>query len=191
MEITNNGACVRISNTAPGGTSAQTEDVQKSLIVKVDVIKTNIIRIDIGQGALYNIFIPFAGVTNPVTANADALKDAILAMLPQGSTGSGSATEAHQIEEIAAINALNTSIGGLSNLTTASLDKTLDEPLLVDDSGANIVYKGYAAIGAKQTDSQWAISRTQRIAEIDVTTWANGAKLLNNIWTNRETLTYS
>ncbi|MBL7932315.1 MAG: hypothetical protein JNL60_10450, partial [Bacteroidia bacterium] len=69
--ITDNGASLKLT------IGTQIRNITKSQIIEVSVIKTNIIKIDIGQGALHNIFIPYTDVTSPVTANAAALRDKI------------------------------------------------------------------------------------------------------------------
>lgn len=185
MEILNDGAAIKIVN-AP----LPPIEVIKHNIKVVTVIKTNIIKIDIGEGALRNIFIPFASVTAPVTANPDALRDAILAMLPSGSSTVGSATEAKQDAEIALINTVNTSVLQLNNLVAANFDKTFYEPSMVDDTGANIVYKGYAATSALETNAVWAIERVRIEAGVEVHTWADGDKVFDNVWHDREALIY-
>lgn len=173
----------------------QVRNIIKPQIVEISVIKTNVIKIDIGKGALYNIYIPYPEVTSPVTASPEALKDAITAMLPnpgsgQGS-GSGAATEVKQIQQIDILNILK---NDLLNVKVAlhSLDgKIVSEPSITDESGINVVYKGYAAVGVAQNDQLWAIQKIERIGESNVITWANGNKNFSNRWNDRDTLTFS
>ena len=177
--ITDNGASIKLT------IGTQVRNITKSHIVEVSVIKTNIIKIDIGLGALDNIYIPYADVTSPVTASAEALRDAILTLIPStaGGTGSGQATEAKQNEGIIILNALLTKASNLDG-------KILGEPSLSDESGAGTVYKGYAVTGALPTDPVWAIQRIQRISDVNIITWANGLKEFTHLWNERETLTY-
>jgi hypothetical protein len=177
--ITDNGASLKLT------IGTQVRNITKSHIVEVSVIKTNIIKIDIGLGALNNIYIPYADVTNPVTANVEALRDAVLAFIPASSSGtsSGLATEAKQNESLIILNALRTMASSIDG-------KTSGEPLLTDESGAGTVYKGFAVTGALPEDAVWAIQRVQRVSEVNIITWAGGLKDFTHIWNERETLTY-
>ncbi len=168
-------------------------NIIKSQIIEVSVIKTNIIKIDIGQGALNNVFISQPDVTLPVNANPNALKDAILGFLTpvQGGGNVGYATEAKQIIEIDSLATLNTNLNSLAN-TVNKLDiKLFQEPSIVDRSGPGTIFKGYALAGASQAGAVWAIEKIQTDTGIDVSSWANGNKNFTNIWANRESLSYS
>ena len=187
MEIMNNGGSIKLIE------GAQIRNVNKAQIKLVEVIKTNIIKIDIDKGALGNIFLPYASVTNPATADANALAEAITAMLPSGGGGGGGggdATEAKQDAIITILNALGSTLTGIHNLTAAELDMQFYKPIRIDDSGAGLIYKGYAVVGTLPTASSWAIQRIRREADVDVVTWANGNRNFSNVWNNREALTY-
>jgi hypothetical protein len=185
IQIANNGASIKITN----GTVIR--NVTKTQIIEIAVIKANIIKIDIGQGALHNIFIPYADVTVPATANAGALRDAINDFLAPAAAGAGSATEAKQIEEIALLNTISGSITNIRTLVTVIDNKIFYEPMLVDDGGAGIIYRGFALnTGTLQTEPVWAIQRIQKEGDVDVYTWADGNKNFDNSWIDRESLTY-
>ncbi len=186
--ITDNGASIKLT------IGAQIRNIAKSQIVEIAVIKTNIIKIDIRMGALYNIYIPFANVTSPITANAEALRDAINNLLPSTSGGGaglvGAATETKQNQEIQLLGGINTELQNVKGVLNSMNDQTLNEPLLVDDGGVGIIYKGYAAIGTASSDLAWAIQRIERKGDVNVTTWANGNSKLINRWDDRELLKY-
>jgi hypothetical protein len=185
--IADNGGSIKIT------IGANIRNITKSQIIEISVIKATIIKIDIGQGALHNIFIPFIDVTAPVTASAADLRDAITALLPSGSgggSGAGSATEAKQTEEINLLTTINGSMNTMRGLVTTIDNKIFYEPLLVDDGGAGIIYKGFAAPSSGQETPVWAIQRIQRILDVDVYTWAGGNKEFVNNWIDRETLSY-
>jgi hypothetical protein len=185
--ITDNGASIKISD------GPLVRNVTKGQIVEVSVIKVNIIRIDIGQGPLKNIFIPYGDVTAPVTANAGALRDKIndfLVTLTGGLTGS--ATEARQTEQIGILNTISGNLTTVKNIATTIDNKVFYEPLWIDNSGPGIVYKGYALPGSVQDAPAAAIERIQTIpGDIEIHTWADGNKNLDNVWINREALVYS
>lgn len=182
MEISNNGASLKIVN----GTN--TVNVIKANILFVEVIKNNIIKIDIGAGPLHNFFVPFPDVTLPVTANPEALRDAILEMLLTGTGSTGNATEANQLAEIAALNNVLTT---LNSINIGVSDKTFEEPLLLDDGQPHLIYKGYAAIGSRPNQPVWAIQKIEHLSGTDVVSWANGNKNFTNVWNDREGLTYN
>lgn len=181
--IADNGASIKIT------IGTQVRNIIKSQIIEISVIKTNIVKIDIGQGALQNIFIPHADVTSPDTANAEALRDAINTMLAPLVTST--ATEQKQVEQIDILNTLKGSLLSLQNLVTALDSKVFHDPLLIDDSGAGIIYKGYAVVGTSQSAPLWAIERIEKVGEVNVHSWANGDKNFDNSWNDRETLSYS
>ncbi|MGZ3930996.1 MAG: hypothetical protein ACXVPQ_03555 [Bacteroidia bacterium] len=185
--ITDSGASISI--TVAGQLP---RNIMKAQIIEITVIKTTILKIDIGQGALGNLFINYADVTNPVTANPSALKDAINTMLTPASSGStvGGATEARQIDQSNLLTQLNSISTTLKSLITSIDDKLFYQPLMVDDGGAGIVYKGYAEPGTLQDQPSWAIERIQKVGDVDVHTWVNGQRAFQSQWVNRETLTY-
>ncbi|MBA2613348.1 MAG: hypothetical protein H0U95_15375 [Bacteroidetes bacterium] len=182
--ITDNGASIKLT------IGALVRNIIKSQIVEVAVIKTNIIKIDIRMGALYNIYIPFSDVINPITANPEALRDAIIAFLPTVTGIAGGATEAKQALEIEVLNAMKTELLNMKGLLIGMDYKILDEPLLIDEGGVKVIYKGYAVIGTLISDATWAIQKIERQGEINITSWANGNKNFENLWEQREALTY-
>jgi hypothetical protein len=188
ITIENNGASLKITD------GASVRNVYKSQIVEIAVIKANIIKIDIGQGALNNVFIPFVDVTQPVTPNAAALRDALNDLLAPASGGlvAGSATEAKQTEQIGILTTMSGSLDSIKGLVGRLDDKTFYEELLVDDGGAGVIYTGYALNGgANQGQPVWAIKRIRKEGDVSITTWADGNKNFDNVWDNREVLIYS
>jgi hypothetical protein len=187
ISITNNGASIKVTN------GAEVRNIMKNQIIEVSVIKTNIIKIDIGQGALHNVFIPYGDVTLPATANPGALRDAINDFMAPAGGGSsvGSATEAKQIDEINLLTTINSSVNTIRGLITTIDEKIFYEPLLVDDGGAGTIYKGFAVIGTLQNQPLWAIQRIRKEGDVDVYTWADGNKNFDNSWMDREALIYS
>lgn len=185
MEILNDGAAIKIIN------GTQSRDVLKSQIKVVEVIKTNIIKIDIGAGALGNIFVPYATVTNPNTASPEALKDAILTMLPSNSAGAaGMATEAKQDTANILLNQMKSTLLDLKAQAQVQADKTFYGPSMIDDTGANLVYKGYAAVGTLENQPFWAIERVRIENGVEVHAWADGDRNFDNVWIDREAATY-
>jgi hypothetical protein len=183
-QITNNGASIKIDN----GTAIR--NIMKSQIIEIVIVKTNILKIDIGKGALYNLFIPFADVTVPATANPETLKDAINTMLSTAASG-GTATEEKQLIEIEKLNALNATADTIKNAVNTLDSKIFFEPVMVDESNPNLIYKGFASPAASTDAPVWAIQRISISNEIASYQWARGAKNFDNIWNNRATLSYS
>ena len=184
IQITNNGASIKIIN----GTLIR--DIMKSQILEIVVIKTNIIKIDIGKGALYNVFIPFADVSAPLTADAEALKEAINEFLAATATA-GTATEAKQNIEIEKLSALNSTADTIKNAVNALDNKIFFEPVLVDESNPNVIYKGFASPAAETGEPVWAIQRVSVAADVCSFQWADGNKNFDNVWKDRATLNYA
>lgn len=182
--ITDNGASIKLT------IGTQVRNIIKAQIIEISVIKTNIVKIDIGQGALHNIFIPFGDVTAPLTSDPEALRDAINGFLTPASMGV-TASEAKQVEQIDILNSLKAYLLSLQTLVTDLDSKIFHDPLLVDDSGPNILYNGYAVVGTDQEAPAWAIERIEQKGEIHIHTWADGNKNFDNSWIARESLVYS
>lgn len=62
---------------------------------------------------------------------------------------------------------------------------------IAEDSGnADITYIGNAALGASESDPVWQIKQLYSATGLDKT-WCDGNDNFDNIWTNRESLSYS
>lgn len=182
VTIEDNGTKIKITS------GTEVRNIMKSQIREIEVIKTDIIKIDIGKGALENIFIAFTDVTVPAKPDPKTLRDAILAFLE--STGGTGAKEAKQTEEIELLTGLKTSVLTLQGLVTSIDNKAFYQPLLVDNSGAGVVYKGYATIGTLTSAASWAIEKISSSKGLETHAWADGDRNFDNIWEKRETLTY-
>ncbi|MDO8998322.1 MAG: hypothetical protein Q7W45_01050 [Bacteroidota bacterium] len=184
IQIINNGASIKIIN------GTQIRNLTKNQIIEIVVVKTNIIKIDIGKGALYNVFVPFADVTSPVVADAEALKEAINEMLAAGAIA-GTATEAKQNIEIERLTSLNTTADTIKNAVNALDNKIFFEPVIIDESNPNVIYKGFASPSANVEDAVWAIQRINNSGDVCTYQWADGNKNFDNIWNNRINLSYA
>lgn len=182
-EIVNSGASLKIT------IDGDVRIILKSQIKDVNVLRDTIIKIDIGQGALNNVYVDQATVTSPVSASVEDLRDKILAML-QGSTA-GLATEVKQDNEIATIQDLKVQVADLQTKVGSVDSKLFFEPLLIDENNPNYIYKGYALPGAKTNEVVWAIARISSKKGILSYQWAGGNKSFNKIWDNRASLIYS
>lgn len=173
-------------------TNGQVRNITKVQIVEVAIIKTNIIKIDLRMGPLDNIYIPFGEVSIPVAETPEALRDIISSYLPSTSENhtTGGATEVKQTETNGLLTGLNKTVFIMNNALNSLETKLYQEPILEDDSGANIIYKGYAAISTAPEQPFWAIQRIQKIEGINIVTWANGNRDQSNKWTDREALAY-
>jgi hypothetical protein len=183
-EIINNGASLKIK------IDGDPRDIIKSQIREVTVVRDTIIKIDIGLGALYNVFVDQATVTVPVSTDVNDLKDQILAML-QTATQSGLATEQKQIDELAKITTLQGQVQDLQTKLASVDNKLFFRPCITDENNPNMVYKGYALPGSLVTDAVWAIEKISYTKGVLKSQWAAGNKNLDKIWNNRATLIYS
>jgi hypothetical protein len=183
--IYNNGACIKI---VFNGTAIQ---VNKSQIKKVDIIRNDVVRLDIGEGALRNVYIKLADVIIPEGLNdATQLRDYIKELMIHD----GFATEAKQdveINELSQIKNLLADIrvifqNGGGGLGTGGIK----EPLREDESLPNIVYKGFAVPNANTYDAVWAIQKISRINNEIIYEWADGDENYDNVWDSRFELLY-
>jgi hypothetical protein len=185
--------------------------VLKTNIISVEVLVNTTIKIDIGEGTLYNIYVDQALVTSPVSSDVNDLRDQIHAML-QASAGAGNpATEAKQIEQTAEltnvknaiINTQNnqlTQTGELQNIKNSLLelrgsvnsvnDKLFYEVRRMDETNGNVVYKGYANPGTASEASTWAILRITNNDGQFTYHWAEGNRNFDKSWDTRYSYQY-
>lgn len=164
MDIINNGVSLKIVK------GLTTDYIFKSTIRKIKVVKTDYVRVDTGEG-INNLLIKYSDVVTPATANVQALRDAIEAMCQSADIGT----------------TLNAIKAGIDSLNA----KTMDEPLIVDETSPNTIYRGFAAIGSATNASMWAIEKITSSGDITTRKWAGGSKAFTAKWDDRETLSYS
>jgi hypothetical protein len=184
-EISSNGASLKI--VVDG---APPRYIMKNQIKEIEVVRDTIIKIDIGEGALYNVFIDQSVVDSPASTSVDDLRDQIMGML-QSTATTGLATEINQESELSQLKTLQASVSSLNDRLTSLDNKLFYEPALVDESNANVVYEGYAAPGTKTSDPLWAVLMVTNKKGVLSYQWANGNKGFTNIWDNRKTLAFS
>ncbi|MBI3518050.1 MAG: hypothetical protein HY062_01665 [Bacteroidetes bacterium] len=182
-EIVNNGASLKIV------IDAVPRFILKSQIKDVNVLRDAIIKIDIGQGTLNNVYVDQVEVTNPASASVDELRDKIMAML--NGNNEGFATELKQDSEIATIQDLKVQVSDLQSKVSSLDNKLFFEPILVDENNPNTVYKGYAIPGSKTDAAVWAIEKVTSKNGILSHKWAGGNKSFDKVWDNRPALIYS
>lgn len=181
IEIYNNGASLKIVN---GGSVILVSKIQ---IKTIETIRGDVVRLDIGEGALKNIYLKYSEVTIPEgMADAAQLRDTINAMLL--SNVGGGATEVKQDTEITILNGILTALQDLKGII--NIGGGIKQPVRIDESTPNVVYYGYAIAGASTSEAVWAIQRATRAADIITYEWADGNELFDNIWDSRYILTY-
>lgn len=87
-------------------TNSKPRFVLKSNILTVEVLINTIIKIDIGKGALHNIYVDQAVVDSPVNSDVNDLRDQIHTMLQSVGGGGGSATAANQVTQTGELTAV-------------------------------------------------------------------------------------
>lgn len=100
-----------------------------------------------------------------------------LATMASNFNTNGLATSAKQDEIVTAIG----NIGGSTNYTTRIAEKS---------DNTNITYIGNAVIGTATSAASWQIKRFDSTSGL-IKLWADGDDSFNNIWDNRESLSYS
>jgi len=186
-EIINDGASLRILK--PAGVIL----VNKLHVKTIDTIKDEIVRLNIGEGPLKNIYIRFADVIYPTgLENAAQLRDEINYML---NSVNGTATEVKQDSEISILaNVLTT----LNDIKTAIINiqcgcNANGQIIRIDESIPLVTYYGYATTGSMPNLAVWSIKKITRNAATDIviTEWADGNELFDNIWDERYNLIYA
>ncbi len=164
--------------------------IMKSQISEVEIAYGNIIKIDIGKGALNNVFIDQADATLPVSTDVTDLRDKILLML-QSNISNGNATEAKQTEQTLELQLVKTAVTDIKEKMSSVNDKLFFEPRISDETSANTIYRGYALTGITGEIAGWAIQKITNTRGVMTYQWAGGDKNFNKIWNNRKTLIYS
>lgn len=184
FQIFNDGAVIRIEN----GTKILL--VSKEQVKTIDIVQDNIVRIDIGEGALKNIFINYQDVANPVVASASELRDVIKGMMVSDQYEGGDATESTQVAILQEIQNLKMVTGDISQIL-AKPDFSRLEPIYVDESTPNTIYKGWARTYDSPGAAAWAILRIKRVNDVVTYEWADGDQYYDNVWNNRLQLSYA
>lgn len=76
--------------------------------------------------------------------------------------------------------------GGGGGSSTTNYSTRIKE----DSGNADITYIGNAALGASESDPVWQIKQLYSATGLDKT-WCDGNDNFDNVWTNRESLSYS
>lgn len=182
-EIGNNGASLKIV------TDGVPRFILKNQIREVEIVRDTIIKIDLGLGALNNIYVDQLEVTAPVSAGVEDLRDQIIAMFQ--TSLDGVATEANQKKEIEIISGFAVGLKEMGAKVNSLEDKTFYDPSLVDESNPNVVYNGFAAPGAKTSDPVWAVQKVTKVKGVFTYQWAAGTKAFDKIWDERTKLLFS
>ena len=182
FQIFNDGAVIRIEN------GAKILMVSKEQIRTIDIIKSDIVRIDIGEGPLKNIYLNYREVTFPTVNSAGQLRDHIKSLMISD-INDGDYPSEETLQEIAG--RLGDLALQLKEIKQQGEDITKVEPVFVDESYPNVIYKGWSKSLADATMPIWAIQKISRINDIVTHEWADGNQFYDNTWDNRLQLAYA
>ena len=186
IEILNDGATLRIVN------KGSVILVNKLQIKSIETIRTDTVRLDIGDGALKNIYIKFADVSTPAgLTDAGQLRDAINAMLK--TNGDGLATAELQQTGNATLNSILTVLGEIKVILSNLKCGGNCQEMRIDESNPLSIYYGFAVAGSATGQAVWSIRRETKTKENDIVIveWADGNELFDNIWDERRNLAYA
>lgn len=145
-------------------------DILKTHIKEVCVLGNNIVMIDLGR-ARKNVYIDWALVDDPFTADAPSLRDEILSMLKP--------------QEVSLLTSLN-------SVSASTDDKLFYQPVFTDDSVPGTIYYGYCFPGsAFPAKGAWAIQKKTTEGGLTKILWADGKRTFDKVWDNRASYTYS
>src|SRR4051812_3522399 len=118
-QIINDGAVIRIEK------NGKTLLVAKDQVKTIDTVHENVVRIDIGEGPLKNIFLNYQEVAEPLVASASELSTAIKGMLLSDQYDGGDAKE---VTQISILSQLSSIAGILASIKERETDITQLEP---------------------------------------------------------------
>ena len=174
IQVTSTSSHVVITN------GANVRSINKQVIREISILRGTIIKIDIGGGALRNIFLPIVDITLPVHADNDTLLNALNNMLVP-----------LEIDLAEDISRLSESMTTMQSRLEGLLPASLQEPSIIDESDTNRIYSGFADIDATSDQPRWAIMRTTIQDDIITNEWADGTQAMTSVWDNRTALSYS
>lgn len=151
--------------------------INKSQIKTIDIIRNDVIRLDLGLGALRNLYIRLNDVVVPEGMSTPAILRDYIGGLIQNASGNGS---------------LNTElVNALSELSNSLVKSALISlPLREDESQPSVLYRGYATPAASGDNPVWAIVKISRMENQNVYQWADADQNYDNIWNSRYELQY-
>ena len=174
IQITNTNTNLVITN------GANVRTINKQVIREISILRGTTIKIDIGGGALRNIFLPIADITQPDHTDGPTLLAALNSML---------APLDIQIE--AELSTLSETINVMQSTIENMLPASMQEPSLIDEAKENVVYTGFAEPGADTAQPRWAIMRTTILEDVIINDWSNGVQTMTAVWNDRTQLAYS
>ncbi len=182
VQIYNDGACIRIEK------NGKTLLLAKDQVKTIDTVHDNIIRIDIGEGPLKNIFLNYQDVGTPEVQSANELRDNIKAMMLTDAYLGGDAKEVTQLSVLTQLTTVATLLQGIKD---AEKDFTKSDPSRTDESNPYIVYHGWHGATGDPAQNEWAIQRVRKEDDIIIYEWAFGTKGQANSWDARDQHTYA
>jgi hypothetical protein len=182
FQIINDGACIRIEN------GLKTLLVAKDQVKTIDTVQTNIVRIDIGEGPLKNIFINYQDVESPVVASSTELRDLIKQMMLSDNYNGGDATEQGQVNILSKLSDISLLIQAIKQ---KEVDLTQTEPSRIDESNPYMIYKGWHKLFGDEQANEWAIQRVRRENDQIIYEWAFGTQRQIYKWWDRADHVYA
>ncbi|RYZ30755.1 MAG: hypothetical protein EOO10_01685 [Chitinophagaceae bacterium] len=186
-QLFNDANCIRIQQTLANN-ETKVLMVSKEQIRTIDIVKTKFVRIDIGEGALKNIFLNYQEVTFPTVHSADELRDHINALM-KSEIYDGDAPKEATLEEVSG------RLGGIDDILRDIQKQGVSviklEPIFVDESNPNAIYKGWATVVGIGSEPIWAIQKISQVDDLITHEWADGNRFYDNIWDNRLQLQYA
>jgi hypothetical protein len=182
FQIFNDGAVIRIEN------GLKILLVSKEQVKTIDTIQNNVVRIDIGEGPLKNIFINYQDVTNPAVGSANELRDLIKQWMVSDNYNGGDATEAGQVNILNKLGDISTI---LETIKQREVDLTQTEPSRIDEANPYMVYKGWHRLFGDEQADEWAIQRITRRDDQIIYEWAFGTQRQIYKWWDRTNHVYA
>jgi hypothetical protein len=187
FQIFNDGACIRIQRIGEQNVT-KVLMLSKEQVKTIDIIKDNIVRIDIGEGPLNNIFINYQEVTVPAINSANELRDEINGMMKSDIYDGDNLSEVTQRNILTKLEEIATLMQG-NNVAEANLSK--GEPSRIDESNPYMIYKGWHKLFGDEQANEWAILRVRRENDQIIYEWAFGTQKQIYKWWDRANFQYA
>lgn len=175
IEITDSGASLKITD------NGESRFILKRHIREVYIIEPSVVKLDIGEDGLRNIYLKHTQVGSPQTQSAEELRDAINEMLRDDCI-----TEINQTNQ-----QINQQISQIAISVDAINSEIFIQASIVEQINQGEIYYGYALPGSVTFEPVWAIQKVTENKGISTYQWADGNKNFDNVWDDRGKLQYS
>lgn len=168
IEITDAGTSLKITE------NGNSRYILKRHIREIYILEPSVVKLDIGEEGLRNIYLKHTEVSTPQTQSAEELRDVLNEMLRDD-----------------CINQINQQISQISINVEAINSEIFIQASIIEQIDQGETYYGYALPGSNTSEPVWAIQKVSEDKGVSTYQWADGGKTFNQVWDDRKNLQYS